>query len=112
MAFNKAPTALFAGYSSDGTNITIPLANIPGLTAAEADATTVDWRSIFLSMCNTVLTHYDALALADRPAAFLADLPSVGRVSAGALAGNLRMVYQFEFYNKLPLTDVADEPAP
>lgn len=111
MAFNKAPTALFAGYSSDGTNITIPIANIIGLTAAEADTTTGDWRSIFLSICHTVLTHYDSLAVADKPQAFVADLPSVGRVRTGALAGSLRMVYSFDFYNELPLTDVADEPA-
>lgn len=110
MAFNKAPTALFSGYTSDGTNITIPLADIPGLTAAEAHTSTGDWRNIFLSLCHTVLTHYDSLATADRPVAFIADMPTVGRVRSGDLAGALRQVYSFDFYNELPLTDVVDEP--
>lgn len=41
-----APKFVFPGYSSDGTNITIPIDNLIGLTAAEADATTGDWREI------------------------------------------------------------------
>lgn len=110
MAFNPAPTALFPGYTSDGTSITIPLAAIPGLTSVEANATTGDWRNVFLSLCHTVLTYYDSLAVADKPQAFTADLPTVGRVRSGDLIGALRMVYSFEFYNDLPLTDVADEP--
>lgn len=111
MAFNKAPTALFAGYAFDGTDITIPIANITGLSAAEADASTGDWRNVFLSLCYTVLAYYDSLDDADKPQAFAADMPTVTRVRTGALAGSLRQVYQFEFYNELPLTDVADEPA-
>lgn len=111
MAFNKAPTAIFAGYSSDGTDITIPIADITGLTAAEAHATTGDWRNIFLSLCYTVLSYYDSLADADKPQAFTPDMPTVQRVRTGDLAGTLRQVYSFEFYNELPDTNVADEPA-
>jgi hypothetical protein len=110
MAFDKSPSALFPNYSSNGTNITIPLADIEGLTAAEAHTTSGDWRNIFLSICHTALQHYDSLATADKPQAFTADMPTVGRVRTGALAGSLRQVYSFEFYNELPITDVADEP--
>jgi hypothetical protein len=40
------PTKLWSGYSSDGTNITLPIAQLPGLSVAEADAATGDWRDI------------------------------------------------------------------
>lgn len=34
------PNQVFTGYTSDGTNITIPIASLPKLTAAAAHATT------------------------------------------------------------------------
>lgn len=40
------PELLFPGYSSDNTNITIPIAIFQGLSAAEADAVTGDCRKI------------------------------------------------------------------
>jgi hypothetical protein len=40
------PSSLFIGYSTDGTSITIPISTLSGLTAAEADATTGDWREV------------------------------------------------------------------
>jgi hypothetical protein len=36
--------------SSDGTNITIPIASLPGLTAATANATTGDLRQLLQSL--------------------------------------------------------------
>lgn len=110
MAFNKAPTELFAGYSSDGTNITIPIASISGLTAAEADTTTGDWRSIFLSLCATAFTHYDGLADEDRPTALIASPPTQYPVTSGDLEGTFRQTYSFVFYNTFAMPDVADEP--
>lgn len=111
MAFNKAPTELFAGYSSDGTNITIPIADILGLTAAEAHATTGDWRSIFLSLCATAFTHYNDLVEEDRPTAFVASPPTQYPVTSGDLEGTFKQTYAFVFYNTFSMPDVADEPA-
>lgn len=111
MAFNKAPTALFPGYESDGVNITIPLEDITGLTASEAHAVTGDWRNIWLSMCYTVLTHVDSLPVANKPVALTVDLPTITRVRSGSLSGSLKQTYQFVFYNTLPDTNVVDEPA-
>lgn len=110
MAFNPAPTELFAGYTSDGTDITIPIASILGLTAAEAHTTTGDWRSIFLSLCATAFTHYDGLLDADKPSAFTADPPTQYPVTSGALEGSFRQTYSFVFYNDFSMPDVADEP--
>jgi hypothetical protein len=41
-----SPKYIFPNYLSDGTNITIPIASLIGLTAAEADAVTGDCREI------------------------------------------------------------------
>ena len=51
------PKDLFLGYESDGTSITIPIASVIGLTAAEADTVTGDWREVL----QAVLLRIDAL---------------------------------------------------
>jgi hypothetical protein len=45
MAFDPAPSSLFPSWSEDGTTISVPIASIANLTAAEADGTTGDWRT-------------------------------------------------------------------
>lgn len=111
MAFVKAPTSLWPNYTSDGTNITIPIAALDGLTSAEAHTTTGDWRSIMLSICSTAYRHYSELAAADRPVAFVATMPVPVAVSSGSLAGTYKTTYPFIFYNDYATPDVADEPA-
>lgn len=111
MAFNKSPTTLWPSYSSDGTNITIPIAALDGLTAAEADAVTGDWRSIVLAFCATAYRYYSELATADRPTAFVASPPTQYPVTSGDLAGTFKATYSFEFYNVYCTPNVADEPA-
>ena len=110
MAFNKAPTSLFPGYTSDGTDITIPLAAIDGLTAAEAHTTTGDWRSIMLSLISTAYRHYDELATADRPLAFVANDPTVQAVTSGSFAGSYRSGYTFTIMTTYATPDVVAEP--
>lgn len=111
MAFNKAPTSLWPSYTSDGTNITIPIAAIDGLTAAEAHTTTGDWRSIMLSLISTAYRHYDELATADKPLAFTASDPTVQAVTSGSFAGSYRTAYTFTLYTTYATPDMADEPA-
>jgi len=55
-------------WSEDGINITVPIASITGLTAAEADVTTGDIRQILLKLLSRIKTVYDGLPSADRPA--------------------------------------------
>jgi hypothetical protein len=52
-----SPIYLWDGYSSNGTNITIPIAQLPGLSAAEADAVTGDWREILQAILTSSLNH-------------------------------------------------------
>ena len=111
MAFVKAPTSLWPSYTSDGTNITIPIAALDGLTAAEADTTTGDWRSIMLSVSSTAYRHYSELATANKPTMFTALMPTVTPISSGTLAGTFKTTYSFIFNNEYCTPDVADEPA-
>jgi hypothetical protein len=110
MAFNKVPTSMWPSYTSDGTNITIPIAALDGLTAAEANATTGDWRSIMLAFCSTAYRHYSELATADKPAMFTASMPTISPVTQGSLAGTFRTTYSLVFNNEYCIPDVADEP--
>jgi hypothetical protein len=110
MAFNPAPTALWPSYTSDGINITIPIASLPGLTAGEAHTTTGDWREILLSIVSSSYTYYTGLITADRPQAVVARVPSVTPITSGVLAYTFKTTYQFEFYNEYATPDVANEP--
>ena len=86
MAFNPAPTALFASWSEDATNITVPIASIPELTAAEADASDGDSRKIAYALMEQLYAWYNALDTADKPAKMIVrrsmsvESPSVSRV--------------------------------
>jgi hypothetical protein len=111
MAFNDAPTTLWPSYTSDGTNITIPIAALDGLTDAEAHTSTGDWRSIMLAICSTAYRHYSELLTADKPTMFIASMPTITPVSSGTLAGTFKTTYSFVFYNEYCVPDVADEPA-
>lgn len=62
------PTDYFAGYTSDGTNITIPIASISGLTAAEADAGTGNGSEVVNKLIETAQATILAADAADRPA--------------------------------------------
>lgn len=67
MAFNPAPTQVIASWSEDGTNVTFPIASVPELTAAEADATTGDSRKVIFALMEKFYQWYLGLATADRP---------------------------------------------
>jgi hypothetical protein len=67
MAFDPKPSTWIASWSSDGTNITVPIASFPELTAAEANATTGDIREVSFAICEKLFQFYNTLASADRP---------------------------------------------
>ena len=110
MAFVDTPTLLWPSYSSNGTNITIPIAALDGLTAAEADTTTGDWRSIMLSIISTAYRYYDSLATEDKPTALTMAQPTISAITSGTFAGTFRTTYSFTLYNEYSTPDVADEP--
>ena len=66
------PIDLFPNMTSDGTNITIPLSDLQGLTASEANPTTGDGRELARILVNTIVSKYLALPQAERPTRFVA----------------------------------------
>jgi len=92
MAFDPAPTTLLPNWSEDTTNITLPLASLPELTAAEADAVTGDIRKVLWALCTEVYDNFAALAAADKPAKM-----SITKTQALTTAGNIEHAFTFRF---------------
>jgi len=62
-----SPTNIFSGYSADATAITIPLAALPGLTTAEAHATTGDGRELLRIILEKYFSAIEGMQAANRP---------------------------------------------
>lgn len=66
-----SPSEVFGtGYSSDGTSITLTIGTgglLPHLTAAEANASTGDFRSVLYGLNNGLFTKFTAIPQLDRP---------------------------------------------
>ena len=110
MAFNSAPTELWSGYTYANDTLSIPLADLDGLSAAEANATTGDWRAIMQALLVTLYNHYNGLETADKPAALVVSTPSVQAVNSGDFAGTVKATYSTSFYLTLDGAVVSDEP--
>lgn len=99
------PYLLWPGYSSDGTDIVIPIASIPGLTAAQADSTTGDWRDILQALLLSSRTYMLGLAWSERPKTY-----HVFGMDQFQRTDLLRTV-RTSFHTPTPIyCDVADEP--
>lgn len=68
MAFDKTPTTTFASYQYADSEVQIPIAALPELTADEANATTGDIREIIYSIVEKAYQAQQALDAADRSA--------------------------------------------
>ena len=68
MAQNLAPSHWIDGYTANTTSITIPIASLDGLDAAEADASTGDIRKVLRALLTTVNAAWQGEDPADRPA--------------------------------------------
>jgi hypothetical protein len=97
------PTDFFAGYTSDGTSITIPLAALEGLTAAEADAATGDGRKVAFELVKQIRDGFAALD------------PAPGRMNVtvgtptGVSASVVRRSFNLTFDVDIAEADVAAE---
>jgi hypothetical protein len=92
------PTQIFPGYSSDGTAITIPLADLTGLTAAEANATTGNAMEVLRTFIDKAQAQLAALTPETRPvrSSLTKAAPSIA-VGTGILPGTLRQTYSASF---------------
>jgi len=106
MAFSDTVvTDWIPSWSEDGTDITVPIASFPELTAAEADAVTGDARKIWFAICEQAYASWLATAAADRPEKMVMYKSSSTNVSTGITTHT----YQFRFQNEVSAQDVADE---
>lgn len=103
MAFDPKPSTWIPSWSEDGTDVTFPLASLPELTAAEADATTGDIRKVYYALLAKMQAVWDALATADRPAKMT--LYHTSSVSGDVITHT----YTATFRNSITAQDVADE---
>ena len=67
MAYTQAVADWIPNWSEDATNITVPIASFPELTAAEADATTGDIREVVYAFLEAIRAKFIETAEADRP---------------------------------------------
>lgn len=66
-----APTKIWPGFTSDGTSVSIPIAELGGqLTAAEADTATGDWREVLMALLLSVNAYHKAMPVKNRPRTF------------------------------------------
>ncbi|MGG6293799.1 hypothetical protein ACQ4M4_05185 [Leptolyngbya sp. AN02str] len=106
------PTDLFPGYDLlDATDpapsqgIFIPLADLSGLTAAEADAATGDGRKVAYEVLRKVESSFTAIPTADRPTRMNVTLGT----PTGVNANIVRRSYTLTFDVSIGATDMADE---
>jgi hypothetical protein len=102
---NQLPTAWFANWTSDGTDVTLPIASVPELTAAEADVTTGDIRKIMYAILERCWVKWNSLAIADRSTKMVLTKSS----SVEAATGIITTVFTYTFKNTITAQDVADE---
>lgn len=107
MAFDPKPPTWLPGWSEDGTNITLPIASLPELTAAEADADTGDIRKVMYALMSKMQAVWDALPSADRPTR----MTLYHTASVDPTSGIITHSFTATFKNSVSAQDVADEPA-
>lgn len=93
-----APNQIFTGYAFDGTNITIPLAALPGLTAAAADPVTGNGMEVVRQVLERTQGAISALTPENRPkkAAITKPNPTMA-TGTGVPPGTLRQAYNATF---------------
>ena len=106
MAFDKKPSTWIASWAEDGTNITVPIASFPELTADEADGTTGDIRKVCFAWCKKLIAKWLATATADRPAKMVISQSSS---APDAVTGIITQSFQFTFYIAPTAVEVVDE---
>jgi hypothetical protein len=109
MAQDLKPDTWLPDWTEDATNITVPLASIPEVTAAEADGATGDIRKVAFGLAEALYDHFNGLPLADRPTNMVITRGS----SVNDQTNEMTRTYGFTF-KLAPATgalEVVDEPS-
>lgn len=107
MAFNPSNSHWIPNFSSDGTNITIPIASIPNLTAAEAHTTTGDIRKLLYHLEEFLNSQWVAEGAAGQPAQMTLQKGQ----SLNPSNGQIVATYSRTFVLAAASIDVTAEPA-
>ena len=99
------PAQWVANWSEDATNLTIPIASIPEMTAAEADGTTGDMRKCIYALLAKFYAFWLTIPVADRPA----NMKIYRSTSTNDVTGEITQTFQFQFKVTNTGTEVADE---
>lgn len=105
MAWSKTITDWFASYTSNGTNMTLPIASFPELTAAEADVTTGDIRKLLYAFIERCWVKWNSLATADKSTKMVLAKNSF----VDSTTGITTHTYTFTFQNVTTAQEVSDE---
>lgn len=105
MAINLGPSGWFDNWSSDGTNITLPIASLPGLDVLDAGAASGDIREVALAWSERLHTVYFDLPTADRPTKMTV-AKSVSAISNGT---QIRSQFTFTFVTEITEQSVPSE---
>jgi hypothetical protein len=107
MAASILPKTYIPNWAENATNITVPLASFPELTAAEADGDTGDIRKVMYAILLKVHAVYDALPTADKPTKMVMAHSS----SVNTAGDTISHFFQIQFTNTVASQDVENEPA-
>ena len=108
MAYSAVPSTWIANWSEDGTNISVPLASFPELTAAEADGATGDIRQIVWALMTKLYTAWVATPSADRPTKWTCSKS----VSQNTTTGEVTNTFTFVLKTTIETQNVSAEPSP
>lgn len=100
------PTAFFPNYDHDATNaaLVIPVASLPGLTAAEASESAGDGRKVCYELVKKIQQQYAAMVT--KPAGMNATIGTPTGVSPGVI----RQTFTLTFDLAVGDADLTPEP--
>ena len=96
------PTVLFPNMTSDATNITIPISDIPGLTAAEVAIADGNGAELLRLIFEAAYNRIAALEAAARPTQMTWSKPAAQGISSNVS----RQSYNFAFNFSVDATSV------
>lgn len=106
-----SPVQLLPGYTFESGEIRIPIATLPGLSAAEANATTGNAMEVLRQLLEFTQSQIAALAPTARPtkATITKQNPSIAS-GTNVLPGTLRQTYSLSFDLQPTSLELASEP--
>lgn len=109
MAQDLKPSTWISSWvlTDTDTKVSFPIASIPYMTAAEADADTGDMRKVTFALVEELYQHFIGLASADRPTKMTIAKTSSTNTETGVVTNN----FTFRFYTEITGEEVVDEPS-